>query len=375
MTCSPRADNTDERRKMFRSTKLAMKQTVLAFALATLAAFVAVRMSAVASNDTPSSSLESVRALPLSSRAINPRHPTKSTVPNVTTPSVSANSASNHISSGSKGSATNSTLTRPFHSADGLAHIESPPSPSPPVTAQGASEPPRYFFATRSTNWAGYGTTSLESLELFHSISARWIVPRIEPGSSIPSFGAQWIGIGGNCILPGCLLEDPTLVQTGTLEEVSPSGKHIYQAWYEMLPNPSIPIPKGSLTVRPGDHMLAQLTEAVPGIWNLKISNLTNGGSFQTSVLLGSLGLTAEWIEEAPTVQSPGAPSIQSSLPHLTRTLFYDLHIDGQPATLSSPQRITLIGPRGNLEASTSMPGPNGNSFAVCPYTTTCPAP
>jgi hypothetical protein len=306
MRCSPRADNTEERRKMFRSTRLAMKHTALAVALATLAGFVVVRALAIAAARTPAGSRESVRALPLTSRA---------------------------------------------------------------------SAPPRYFFATRSTNWAGYGTTSLESLKLFHSISARWIVPRIQSGSPLPSFGAQWIGIGGNCVLAGCLLEDPTLVQTGTLEEVSPSGKHIYQAWYEMLPNPSIPIPNTLLRVRPGDHMLAQLTETVPGIWNLKISNLTNGDSFQTSVLLGSLGLTAEWIEEAPTVQFPGAASIQSLLPHLTRTLFYDLDIDGRPATLSSPERITLMGPRGNVEASTSRPGPNGNSFEVCPYRATCPAP
>jgi len=215
----------------------------------------------------------------------------------------------------------------------------------------------------------------LENLELYHSISARWTVPKIQPDSPLPSFGAQWIGIGGNCLLAGCLLEDPTLVQTGTLEELSPSGRQIYQAWYEMLPNPSVPIPRAVLPVRPGDHMLAQLSEGLPGVWSLTITNLTNADSFRTSVILGSLGLTAEWIEEAPTVEFPGSASVQSVLPRLSRTTFYDLEADGQPATLSSPERITLMGPGGNVEASTSRPGPNGDSFAVCSYATTCPAP
>ena len=73
---------------------------------------------------------------------------------------------------------------------------------------------------------------------------------------------SDWIGIGGGCIDAGCTVGDNTLIQTGTEQDVS-SGSASYGAWWELIPGPSIAIT--NMTVQPGDHMHADISEVVAG--------------------------------------------------------------------------------------------------------------
>jgi hypothetical protein len=87
-----------------------------------------------------------------------------------------------------------------------------------------------------SLNWAGYTATEGS----YTSVSGSWVVPEVK-NASVGRADAAWVGIGG--------VESHDLIQAGTQAVVTRRGVQ-YQAWYEMLPDVSIPVP---LAVRPGD--------------------------------------------------------------------------------------------------------------------------
>ena len=135
-----------------------------------------------------------------------------------------------------------------------------------------------------STNWSGY----FESGN-FTSVSASWTVPAVQAASDLESAGT-WIGIDG--------VQANTLIQTGTGENTA-GGVVEYDAWYELLPQQSITI--GG--VAPGDSMQASIVESAPnsGSWTLSIEDLTSGQQFSTHLVYTTPGMSAEWIQEAPS--------------------------------------------------------------------------
>src|SRR5689334_20367953 len=148
----------------------------------------------------------------------------------------------------------------------------------------------------QSNNWFGYNQGTLEQGgKLFNSISGDWTVPTAtQHTAGQAESSSDWIGIGGGCIDAGCTAGDNTLIQTGTEQDVS-SGTASYGAWWELVPAPSISI--DTMTVRPGDHMHADITEVAAGsdLWTITLQNVTRGQTFTQTVPYPSTHATAEW--------------------------------------------------------------------------------
>ena len=96
-----------------------------------------------------------------------------------------------------------------------------------------------------SHNWSGYAATG----GTYTSVSGTWSVPQFSPGGSF-GIDAAWVGIGG--------VRSDDLIQAGTQQTVSGSGNTEYQAWVEMLPRASRPVP---LAVHAGDSVSVDITE------------------------------------------------------------------------------------------------------------------
>lgn len=97
-----------------------------------------------------------------------------------------------------------------------------------------APNPSPQLKSNQSTNWFGYNQGTIEQGgKLFSSVTSAWTVPAASqhtPGEAESS--ATWIGIGGGCIDAGCTLNDATLIQTGTEQDVDSSGHPSYSAWW-----------------------------------------------------------------------------------------------------------------------------------------------
>ena len=134
--------------------------------------------------------------------------------------------------------------------------------------------------ANSSNNWFGYNQGTLEQGgKQFNSIAGDWTVPTATQHAAGDESSSDWIGIGGGCVDAGCTVGDNTLIQTGTEQDVS-SGSASYGAWWELIPGPSIAIT--NMTVQPGDHMHADISEVVAGanLWKITLQNVTRGQTF-----------------------------------------------------------------------------------------------
>jgi hypothetical protein len=228
--------------------------------------------------------------------------------------------------------------------------------------------------ASSSNNWAGYNRGALETAtpRLFNQVSADWTVPTATqhtPGHAASS--STWIGIGGGCLEPSCLLTDPTLIQTGTEQDVDASGVATYSAWYEVIPLPSIQV---SLVIKPGDRIHADLHELVAGteLWVITLADTTSGASFSITLPYPSLKLTAEWIEETPLLIGTNAGF--STMPNLSAANFDNAQVNGAGAALTTNEQIDLVNGTARI-ATPSAPDVEGDGFNVCTYTTTCATP
>lgn len=226
-----------------------------------------------------------------------------------------------------------------------------------------------------SANWAGYSMGMLDNgsgAPVYTQVSATWRVPvaiSTTPGQT--AYSATWVGIGGGCIL-GCLTSDQTLIQAGTMQNIS-QGKASYSAWLEALPQPAQAVP--SLKVSPGDMMSVDIEQVVPGVWSITMRNLTSGQSFSTLMAYLSTMLTVEWIEEAPLIISGSQGAYIATLPRLSTVQFSDVTANGIRSGTTPLDGIEMVSPKGTLEAVPSSPVGNGVEFNVCTYTARCPAP
>lgn len=227
------------------------------------------------------------------------------------------------------------------------------------------------FNAAQSNNWFGYNQGTLERNKLFNSITGDWTVPTAtQHTAGQDEASSDWIGIGGGCIDANCTLGDPTLIQTGTEQDVT-GGKASYSAWWELVPVPSLTISK--ITVHPGDHMHAAITEVVPDadLWKITLQNVTTGQSFSTTVPYPSTHATAEWIEETPlTIGLSGAGL--AALPNLSNTPFTNATVNGANANLRASEEIQLIDSNGKVIGTPSAPNSTANGFTACAWATSC---
>ena len=228
------------------------------------------------------------------------------------------------------------------------------------------------FHANQSSNWFGYGQGTLEQgSKLFDSITGDWTVPAAtQHTSGQAEASSDWIGIGGGCVDAGCTVTDSTLIQTGTEQDVDATGAPTYSAWWELVPAPSISI--SNMTVSPGDHMHASLSEVVndANVWNITISDVTKNETFTTTVPYPSTHATAEWIEETPL--EIGTNAGFAALPNLTNPVFSSGTTNGSAVKLTSSEEMQLIDSGGNVIGTPSAPNAAGSGFDACTWATSC---
>jgi hypothetical protein len=228
--------------------------------------------------------------------------------------------------------------------------------------------------ANKSSNWFGYNQGTLErGGTQFHSIAGDWRVPRAtQHVKGRAEASSTWVGIGGGCVDARCNVGDSTLIQTGTEQDVSRSGKASYSAWWEVIPGPAINITK--LRIRPGDHMHANISETFKNsnVWRITLRNVTRNKLFRKTVPYSSTHATAEWIQETPVIIGTNAGF--ADLPNLSRTLFNRARVNGRSAGLKHSERMLLTS--GNKVVGTpSAPDRQHDGFALCSWAKTCPAP
>ncbi|MGD0979225.1 MAG: G1 family glutamic endopeptidase [Candidatus Bathyarchaeia archaeon] len=182
-----------------------------------------------------------------------------------------------------------------------------------------------------SSNWSGYCVVSdLNTPQpLATSVSASWTVPTVDVSMG-NSYSAAWIGVGGQY--------DVTLIQVGT-EQDSINGKATYLAWYELLPSYVVTV--DSISVSPGDKIAASisLTNKTSNTWLIEINDVTEGQSFNKSLVYASSMLSAEWIVEAPALVNRIA-----TLANFGQVTFTDCKatIGGETGTINSFPSIQI---------------------------------
>src|SRR5207302_6350845 len=152
-------------------------------------------------------------------------------------------------------------------------------------------------------------------------------------------------------------------IQAGTQDVASGSGQSQFQAWIEMLPQPSRQVP---LAVAPGDSVTVSINEqsAGSGVWLIAFKNNTSGQTYQTTVQYASSQSSAEWIEEAPAgpngivpLDSFGSVSFSAAT----------ASVNGQTVDLAQTgaQPITMLNANNQSLAVPSAIGSDGSSFSV----------
>jgi hypothetical protein len=106
-------------------------------------------------------------------------------------------------------------------------------------------------------NWSGYVVTAGP----YTGVTGVRTVPQpnVTGGTGI---GATWVGIGG--------VSSRDLIQAGTQDATRGGGRAQFEAWIEMLPQPSQQVP---LAVAPGDSVTVAIDELGAGTGNWQISD------------------------------------------------------------------------------------------------------
>lgn len=153
-----------------------------------------------------------------------------------------------------------------------------------PGTVPNPSTQPAPLSSGQSHNWSGYAATG----GTYTAVTGTWKVPQVAATSA--GSDATWVGIGG--------VTSHDLIQAGTEAMVPGDGSVQYEAWIELLPRTSHPVP---LTVSPGDSVTVSLTQQGTGTWLVAFKDNTTGQTYQTTEQYDSSLSSAEWVEEAPS--------------------------------------------------------------------------
>jgi hypothetical protein len=192
----------------------------------------------------------------------------------------------------------------------------------------------------QSYNWSGY----IDTGSTFTAASAQWIVPAVQPSSSA-LYSSTWVGVDG--------ATDNSLIQTGTTQETNLDTTY-YFAWYEILPAAATE----EFIVSPGDQMESSVQEDSPGTWTIAITDSTSGQSFSSQFAYSGPQSSAEWIEEAPTVNNQ-----QAALADFGTAQFTDVSYTASNPGSVTPTPVDMIDTNRNVIAS---PGAiSNNTFTV----------
>jgi hypothetical protein len=225
------------------------------------------------------------------------------------------------------------------------------PSPLPAAGTPPQTQPfPFPDDQNTSHNWSGYAATG----GTFTQVTGTWTVPQFNsdnPGG----IDAAWVGIGG--------VRSRDLIQAGTQQTVFGAGRTQYEAWIEMLPRASRPVP---LQVHGGDSVTVDISEQATNQWLIHFVNNTTGQTYDTTQQYASTHSSAEWVEEAPSGGRGGGVlpldnfgTVQFSGGSTTK--------NGQSMSIASAgsKAITMIGSGNQALAVPSDLGSDGASFTV----------
>jgi hypothetical protein len=280
----------------------------------------------------------------------------------ITGSSATATTTETWITTFSDGTTTESTDTNVYTlvQQNGTWLIGSDQHPAPAASAQPTPAPAQPtpqaplpvvpVGQNTSHNWSGYAASSGR----YTSVSGTWTVP--QPNlTGAAGVGATWVGIGG--------VTGRDLIQAGTQDVTPGGGQAQFQAWIEMLPQPSQQVP---LAVEPGESVTVSIDEqgAGTGVWQISMKNNTSGQTYQTTVNYTSSESSAEWIEEAPSGPNGIVPLDNfRSVSFSAASAF----VNGQTVDLTqaNAQSITMLNANGQPLAVPSAIGSDGASFSV----------
>jgi hypothetical protein len=225
------------------------------------------------------------------------------------------------------------------------------PSPLPAAGTPPQTQPfPFPNDQNTSHNWSGYAAAD----GTFTQVTGTWSVPQFSTDNT-GGIDAAWVGIGG--------VRSRDLIQAGTQQTVSGAGSTQYEAWVEMLPSASRPVP---LQIHAGDSITVNIAEQSANNWLIHFSNNTTGQTYDTTRQYTSSHSSAEWVEEAPSGGRAGGVlpldnfgTIQFSGGSATKN-GQSVSISGADATA-----ITMIGNGNQPLAVPSDLGSDGASFSV----------
>jgi hypothetical protein len=226
--------------------------------------------------------------------------------------------------------------------------------------------------ALKSTNWSGYQITGAPLG--FHHVAAQWDVPEVTRTGSLDTNSSTWTGVGGGSVAADFLVDDPTLIQAGTEQDIT-GGKPTYFAWWEAIPGPPFeasggPLSNQTFPVSPGDTIRVDIDVTQLAVWNISIHNDDRGWTFKTTVPYVAAGLTAEWIEEEPGVHASAIS--QTSLANFDTVDFSDLKANGVNPHLNRGEKILMVDSSGqHVKARPSDPD-GGDSFTICHGSDSC---
>ncbi len=198
-----------------------------------------------------------------------------------------------------------------------------------------------------SGNWSGYAANGAAGSDT--SVSSSWVQPSISCNGGGDTYSSFWVGLDG--------FNNSALEQTGT-EADCIGGQAEYGAWWEVLPASESPY---SVTVAPGDHLSATVTDNGDGTFTMSLSDSTQGWTKNTTHA-GSSGYqdsSAEVIAEATSVGGQIA-----QLSDFGSVSFSGSTANGSALGNSSPSEITME----NSDSGDVMAQPggiSGGSFGV----------
>ena len=203
------------------------------------------------------------------------------------------------------------------------------------------------------------------------AVTSTFTVP--SAGLLPPGFAATWAGIGGYATTD--------LVQAGVAEQSLPSLPLIgdqYFPWYELLPGAEVQLTgcagDSNCTVAPGDSMAIIISQVATNTWAIAFANSTRHWTWTQAFPYKSSKSSAEWIVEAPSVES--LQTIVAPLSTVNMGPVNTFTEGGSTFTIAqgNPTKI-LLSPGPFNEATPSALTANGQSFRVCTYSNTCAAP
>lgn len=240
------------------------------------------------------------------------------------------------------------------------------------------------FYGFAFLNWSGYVVTTGP----YTSVTGDWTVPEVTTAHG-PGFSSAWTGVGG--------VTTSDLIQVGTSQSAV-HGAASYSAWWTTneegyteqtqwalscvkLPCTGSPL---TLTVEPGDKMVASVDETGTTLWSITLRDTTTGveGKVTTIPHAASTGATggnsAEWIVERTALVARGGGSHFAKLANFGTVTFDTATVNtGTPhltASTTASDAAVMVQGAARVIAIPSSPDAGANGFRVA-YGDVAPTP